>query len=200
MSNVEQSRAVDWQWVAPPGAESTTTSYAALAEQLVPSAGGSVAALDAPADVTGAYTFQIGANINAADPWIAVQPYGVGSNNNTFSMRVWGWSKVYFKGTAGVSTSAAIGPYVPFLWIPSQFVSVQCTLGQKVATSIVAGSLWADTITKTDGDGTIELIASATDTYAQFYLNMRGSRFVSFSFITGSSATAMNALWKTASH
>ncbi len=186
--------------MVPPGAEATTTSYASITTELVPSAGGSVAALSAPSAVTGAYTYPINANNCEADPWIAVQPYGLGSANATFSMRVWGWTKVYFTGTAGVSTNASLGGQVPFLWVPSQFVSCQCTLGALVATNIVAGSLWVDTITKTEGDGTIELISPATDTFAQFYLNMRGSQFVSFSFITGSSATGMGGLWKTVSH
>lgn len=99
-----------------------------------------------------------GAGIGGIVPqYIMMKPYGLGSSNDGFSMRVIGWTRI---GTqVNVSTSVLLG------WDPSPFAEFACLLG---ATGGVAGSavinteLFCDTITPVAAKLPNRVIAAGT--------------------------------------
>ncbi len=114
--------------------------------------------------------------------------YGVGSNNNTFSSRVIGWSSV---GDNDVNTK---------LWIPVILVEFAVTLSSTpigvAGKTIVATELFADTITLTYGNAnvSVDIVSPAADIIASAIFDVKGFQKIEFSFTTGASATSCNAL------
>lgn len=123
--------------------------------------------------------------------------YGTGSNNNTFSARVIGWSNIVTDRSARVTDDLA-------LWVPVLLIEVQVTLSSScpgvAGAAIAATELFADTITITGTTANpgvnVSVISPANDTIAHMFLDMEGSMQIELSFTTGGSATDCNALYK----
>jgi hypothetical protein len=118
--------------------------------------------------------------------FVWVQPFGTDANNETFDMRVWGWSL-----TQGLSTP---------LYIPMLLGEFNVTLGNIAATEIAANTFIADTIVAagTDGiyvDGAANIFSPANDRPAYFELDLKGSQYIEFDFDSTASATS-NAFWR----
>lgn len=123
-------------------------------------------------------------------------PIGVGSNDDAFSLRVWGWSRFDF----GASGSAAP------VWVPAELLEVSCTLGSfaGVAGGLVAATeLFADTITMVKEPtlaadvtpaGTTEIMSPANDTPAWVEFRLRGVELLEFDFDQTTNTPTMNAL------
>lgn len=117
---------------------------------------------------------------------VIIVPFGVGSNNQTFDMRVLGWRPV--DPTAPATKSR--------LWVPELLLGISCTLTGSVvgvaASPIVAANLFVDVITVSYGIG----IKSdpPIDTYPnRVALGLEGYSKLEFIFdMTG--ATSGNAL------
>lgn len=121
--------------------------------------------------------------------------YGVGTNNQTFSARVIGWSPLVSSGLVSVTPDTQI-------WIPVPLIEVQVTLSSTpiglAGKAIVATELFADTITITgttaNAGVNVNVVSPANDTIAHLFLDLEGFMAYEVSFTTGASATSCNAL------
>ncbi len=121
---------------------------------------------------------------------VIVCPYGVGSDTNTFSVRVIGWRRV---GNADSGT---------VLWIPVLLAEIEATISTGAGCTGVAGAdvvateYFADTITVTYGNAnvSVEVVSPAADIPAHAVVSTKGFQKIELSFSTGSSATSCNAL------
>lgn len=117
-----------------------------------------------------------------------VVPYGLGSSNDGFSMRVLGWKRIR-SGT------------LFDLWVPVKLLEVACLLG---ASTGVAGSpvlnteLLCDTITIVSGSGnagvSVDVLDPADDTIAHFVMALKGFSKLEFTFDQTTNTPTMNAL------
>lgn len=119
--------------------------------------------------------------------FLFVQPFGGNANNDTSSMRVWGWSHDVGRGS---------------LWVPHLLVELAVTLGNIDASAIAANMLLADTLVATYS-GTDEkslgttLISPANDLPASALVHLRGCQYIEFDFsINSGLGDAMNAFWR----
>ncbi len=119
-------------------------------------------------------------------------PYGLGTSNDAFSMRVIGWRH--------------IGAYPNWLWIPTPLFELACVLG---ANGGVAGSpilnteLFVDTITvvseptitaDTTRQGTVQVYSPANDTAAFAVAELYGVEKIEFTFDQTTQTPTMNCL------
>lgn len=126
---------------------------------------------------------------------IILYPYGLGSNNNVFSLRVWGWNR--YLGQE--------------LWVPHQLAELSCTLSAFAGVAgqaILNTELFCDTISivatvgeptttaNTTRDGTIELYSPANDQPAWAKINTYGAEILEFDFDQTTGTPTMNALYK----
>ena|SRR3990167_10756306 len=106
--------------------------------------------------------------------------YGTGNADTTFSHRLTGWTHL---GT---------------LWVPSPIIEIAATLGTAVGVSgeLVANTeKFVDTITKTAGPSTAELLSPADNRIAWYMIDSLGFEKLEFGFdMTG--ATNANALFR----
>ena len=109
-----------------------------------------------------------------------VIPFGTDANNETLTMRVWGWSKE--------STSSG-------LWIPQLLLEVTVTLGNVDAAAIADDTYMADTLAIAAGDANAAVVSPANDTPGSFLLHLRGIQMIEFDFKTGTAASS-NAYWR----
>ena len=122
---------------------------------------------------------------------VLLLPFGIGSNNNTFSMRVIGWRQV------GEDTPSTM------LWIPVPLVEVQVTISSTqigiAAKTIIATEMFGDTLTLTgttaNANVGVELVSPANDTIAHLIVDLKGAQKLECIFTTGGSATDCNALF-----
>lgn len=118
-----------------------------------------------------------------------IAPYAVGSNNNTFSLRVIGWR--FIPGSGQVQTG---------LWIPVLLCEIACTLSNVpvgvAGMVLVATELFADTLVLTTGNSGVsaEILSNAGDVIAHAVVDLKGFQKVELSFTTGGSATSCNAI------
>lgn len=119
----------------------------------------------------------------AASRFLELVPFGTNANNNTFNMRVWGWSKF-----------VAATP----LYIPTLLLELNIVLGSIDASAIAASTFLADTITISKGDTNAPVISPGNDTPASIAVHTRGCRYLEFDWdLAGASeATSMNAFWR----
>lgn len=137
---------------------------------------------------TGASVIELGQGGATSPNVLIICPYAIGSNNNTFSVRVIGWR--------------SIGENAPttMLWIPVVLVELACTISGTAigiaAKVILATEMFADTIALTYGndDISVDIVSPAADIIAHALVDMKGSQKLELSFTTGSSATSCNAL------
>lgn len=115
--------------------------------------------------------------------FIQIVPFGTNGNDDTFNMRVWGWS----------NTNDTIPVYVPQL-----IAQLAVVLGNISGAAIAADTYMADTITLTYGDSTSPIIAPANDLTASIILHNRGCRYIEFDWdLAGAQeGTGMNAFWR----
>lgn len=113
---------------------------------------------------------------------VMVVPFGVGSNDNTLLMRVWGWSE---QAT---------------LWVPTLLWQGTCTLTSYMpgvaATSVDATNLFCDTIETTVGNDGVDCqpFSPGNDTVGHLILDTKGCPYLRFLFNRDGSATSANAL------
>lgn len=117
--------------------------------------------------------------------FIDMVPYGTDGSNDTFSYRVWGWSKL---------NDATLG----IVWIPRLLLEASITIGNVAATVLGSGNCLADTISIVDGDATSPVISTESDTGASIIIHSRGSELIEFDWdLAGAQeAVSMNCLWK----
>jgi hypothetical protein len=119
---------------------------------------------------------------------LLVIPFGGNSNDETFSMRVWGWSKTI--GAAGTA-----------LWIPQLLAELAVTLGNISATAIEANMLMSDTVVVTYGitdEKTlgVSIMAPANDVPAAAWIDLRGCEKIEFDFDLTGTGDAANCFWR----
>lgn len=119
-----------------------------------------------------------------------IVPIGVGSNNNTFNMRMLGWRRL------GTDPNTR-------LWIPVTLFEVQCTLTTSqtgvAGKVLVAADLFADTIAEVTGNDGVnyDIVSPADNTIAHLLGDGKGFRKLEPIFTTGGVATSCNALFAT---
>ncbi len=108
-------------------------------------------------------------------------PFGTGSSNDTFGLRITGWAKT------------ADG-----LWIPTRMATLTCTLGTAVGVTGYVPSnshKFVDTITVA-GPTTYELVSPADDTSAYVILDAQGYQKIQVTCDLLSGATGANTLYR----
>lgn len=125
-----------------------------------------------------------------AQNFIILCPYALGSDNNTFSLRVIGWR--------------AIGENVEgtMLWIPVPLVELACTIsGTQIGVAgktILNTEMFADTLTiagtTANAGVSVDVVSPANDTIAHATVDLSGFEKCEICFSTGGSATSCNAL------
>jgi hypothetical protein len=114
---------------------------------------------------------------------VQVVPFGTDAADETFDMRIWGWSKCS----------------IAEIWVPTLLLDISCTLGAIDGAVIGADHLMCDTITVNDGAADngrwLSVISPAEDLVASIMVNTRGCRYLDFDFdLTG--AAAANAFFR----
>jgi hypothetical protein len=105
-------------------------------------------------------------------------PIGSDANNETFSMRVWGWSHDSND-----------------VWWPTLIVEVAVTLGNIDAGDHGTNYFMADTITRTYGDSGTRIISAANDLSAWICADHLGAELIEVDF-DSTGAAAMNVLMR----
>lgn len=129
---------------------------------------------------------------NVVQNAVKIEPFGAGSNNNTFSLRVIGWKRVVDR--------ASPGDVNLWVWRPTVLVELACTISSTdiglVGKCVAATDLFADTITLTTGndDVSVDIVSPTGDLGAHAIVDLKGSQLYEITFGTGSSATSCNAL------
>jgi hypothetical protein len=132
---------------------------------------------------------QYGMGVNGRVPdRILVVPFGGNSNDETFDMRVWGWSR-----TVGADGTA--------VWLPQLLAQLSVVLGNIDGSAIAANMLIADTITVTYGladERTLGLsvMSPANDVPAAAYIGLRGCERIEFDFDLTGTGDAANCFWR----
>lgn len=147
--------------------------------------------VDDSADATGQCSLDMAAGGGVTYNGLMILPYAIGSDNNTFSIRVVG----YRKFGQNPQTLMWIGPIL--------LVEALCTLDSTLvgiaARTILNTEMFCDTITlvSTSGNANVseEMVSPADGvTIAHIMVDTKGCERVSLEFSTGSSATSCNAL------
>lgn len=111
-------------------------------------------------------------------------PYAVASDNDTFNVRILGWSLV-------------VDLYVPII-----LAEVACTACARVgvaAKTVINTERFCDTLTLTYGNSGIstEVVSPANDTIGHVLIDLKGHSMVEVIFDINSGTTSMNALYRT---
>lgn len=142
------------------------------------------------ATATGQATLNMRNGNSATQNKLMILPYAIGSDNNTFSMRVIGWR------CFGTDPTTLI-------WGPILLLEVLCTLDSTLVgvtgSLILVTEMFCDTITLvgTSGNANIshELLNPADGvSTAHVMVDTKGCDKIECSFTTGASATSCNAL------
>ena len=141
------------------------------------------------AQATSSAVFDLTGDFGGAAPnAVVIKPYGAGSNNNTFSLRIIGWAKIDEGDPATVE------------WDPTVLVELAVTLSSTpiglAGRVIVATDLFADTIALTTGndDVSCDIVSPTGDVAAHAVADLKGFTKLEVTFTTGGSATNCNAL------
>lgn len=120
-------------------------------------------------------------------------PYGIGSDTNTFSMRIIGWDRIW-------TTSATQRIE---LWVPVLLAEFLCTLSSGlpgIATAPVLNTeYFCNTITTTYGNDNVSSERNnpaAAGLLCHAVVDLKGFHKIEVTFSTGSSATSCNALYR----
>jgi len=155
-------------------ADSTSTGFTAKIPTLIKPTG------------AGVFDLTNGSPSGNVPSYLQLLPYGKDTNNDTFDMRLWGWT-----------ATAEATP----LYIPQLLLDLSLVLGNIDASAIAASTFLVDTITVNKGAAAApfrDLLTTATDTAASLIVHTRGVRFIEFDFdLAGASeGTAMNCYWR----
>lgn len=130
--------------------------------------------------------------------WIRLLPYGLGSDNDVFSLRVIGWNRVLPATTA-----------LPTIYIATKLIEVSCTISTYVGiagSQVLATERFADTIgivalmeqtitSDTTRFGTIKLYTPADQTPAYFDLKLPPVELLTFDTDQTTGTPTANALY-----
>lgn len=138
---------------------------------------------------TGAGVLEMGTLMGGAAQNIAiVVPFGIGSDNDTFDIRLLGWRKI-------VSTSQTI-----IAWQPVPLVEATCTLCAQTGvagSSISSSNRLADTVvlkTAYQSKNSIEVISPTGDVAGHIAVDFKGFQKLEVQFAIVSGTTSMNCL------
>ena len=130
---------------------------------------------------------------------IRIYPYGLGSDNDVFSLRLWGWWHI------------GEGPDLAKLWMPSIIGDFVCTLSTFVGlagSAILNTERFADTISivALDGEytltsdvtrfGTVQLLSPANQSPACVQVPLRGPEWIEWDFDQSTGTATANALYQ----
>ncbi len=147
-----------------------------------------------PPSGNGVWDFEDGGGLEVPE-WVTVLPYGLGSDEDVFSLRLVGWRRI-----------GGVGPIGSYLWVPSTQCELACTLGTCVG---IAGSpvlnteRFCDTITivteptitaATTRQGTVELFNPGDNTAGYFRVRLNGIQRLQFTADQTTQTPTMNAL------
>jgi hypothetical protein len=125
---------------------------------------------------------------------VLLVPFGVGSDTNTFKMRVIGWRVAYERAAEENPLTA--------LWVPVILGEFTCTLSTPTGatgTIISTSNRFCDTITivgtSANDDVSVDIVSPANDTIAHVALTLKGSQKLEVTFDLNSSATSANTLF-----
>ena len=156
----------------------TSTSFTAKTPTTTKPSGGN--------GVVDLFAFDTGQSQGAHVPdHMVVNPYGTDANNETFDMRVWGWSR-------NVNDSSSTPTWEPFL-----IIEVNVILGNISTTARESATTYdADTITAERGDTeTVRIVSPGDDLSAYFIADITGCELIEFDFDMTGTAGA-NALYR----
>jgi hypothetical protein len=121
--------------------------------------------------------------------FINLIPYGSDANDETFSMRLWGWSRVENPGADDHNS-----------WVPILLLQLDVTLGNIAMATVAANHFLADTIAvgkgadEESGSGA-SVISTTNDTPGSILCHLRGVEVIEFDFdMTG--AAGGNCYWR----
>lgn len=139
--------------------------------------------------------------VNSADgpngftpTWVRLYPFGVGSDNDVFSMRIWGWLRI---------------PGLPPTWVPTIIGEFSCTLSGFTGVAggaVIATERFADTISavatvgeyvKKAGastDGSAWIYSPANDTPGCVEIPLRGMEYIEFDWDETTGTPTSNCL------
>ncbi len=140
---------------------------------------------------TGASVQAVAAGIGGTgENCVVICPFGAGSDNATFSVRVIGWRAA--PDPAGLTKT---------VWIPMLLAEYACTISTTpvglAGGYVTATDCFVDTIVKTyptDSTPSSDTNSNAANLIACVVVDMKGSQRVELQFTTGASATSCNAL------
>ena len=115
--------------------------------------------------------FNIGHSLGEHIPEeLVLIPYGTDANDETFDMRVWGWSR-------DVTDPNDV------IWIPVLIIELNCTLGNITFTDKGASHFLVDTLVEAAGDTTgVVTVSPANDTAARCVVPTDGAQLLEFDF------------------
>jgi hypothetical protein len=130
---------------------------------------------------------------------VVVVPFGVGSNTNTFNVRVVGWKRVPSPNVSGPGS-----PNFD-LWVPLDLVEMICTIATAqpgvAGTLVPATNFFCTTIVVVTGSTLVgeapseNIVSPGNGQIAHFLVQLKGCQKLQFFFTTGGSATSCNCLW-----
>ena len=136
----------------------------------------------------------LGVGMNERSPtYLQLIPFGTAADNNTFDMRLYGYSATL--PTTGLVSEAAI--YIPQLLIDISVVMSAVTFSDWAASTFLVDAI---TVNKGAADNADwrSVISPANNSVASLIVNTRGCRYIKFDWdLAGASeAASMNCLWR----
>ena len=123
--------------------------------------------------------------------YLQLMPFGTNGDNDTFDMRLYGWTPTIVTGSLSV------------IWVPQLLIDVSVVLCALTFTDHAASTFLADTLTVNDGAGAEtgmwqSVISPAEDLPASAIVNTRGCQLISFDWdlAGGQEAVSMNCLFR----
>ncbi len=135
------------------------------------------------------------ANTGEVPQWIKVLPIGIGNTNDSFSLRLTGWSRI----GSGFSPNA--------LWVPVILGEVLAALGTYTGVAgspVLDSEVFAHAITvvteatmtaNVAPSGTMQVTSPGSGFIAHFLMPLQGYDLIEFSFAWASGQPVMNALY-----
>lgn len=123
---------------------------------------------------------------------LEILPFAIGADNETFSIRIYGWR---FIGPAGPHAYSR-------LWVPVVLGEFACTLCAQVGIAnspVLNTERFCDTITlvgtTANANVGVEIVSPANDTIARILVDLKGYQFWEPTFDIGTGPTSMNCLY-----
>jgi hypothetical protein len=164
-------------WVKISSTNLTQTTFATLTATTTKPSGSGV--IDASAFPGVARTGIEGTSIGANS--VVLQPFGAGSADGVFDLRVTGWNKL---GST---------------WIPRAIAQFACTMGTEAGISggdVTTTDLFCDGITQTWGSAGVDVVQNTSNLSAYAVVDVNGAELVQVTADLGSNATGANALMR----